>query len=303
MNKEEFIDYLSSFTDAELAYEKLINQKKYFRVNTIKSSVELFKKYSKLKVNQSKYWENAFEFLGASTNEVRDAHGTKFHREEQLGNTWEYFLGYIHIQSLSSMIPVLVLDPKEREYILDMCAAPGGKTTQMSAIMKNTGGVAANDLLEKEGSMFGNITRLGAINCIVTNRDAKTFKIRNKFDKALVDAPCTALGGEKAAHLRYTKEMSERISGIQKTMLINAFDSLKVGGELVYSTCTFAKEENEDVVEFLLGKRMEAELVESELNIPHEKGLDGMDKAWRIYPQTIESEGFFIAKIRKREQG
>ena len=287
MNKKEFIEYLNSFTDGELAYEKLINQKKYFRVNTIKSSVELFKKYSKLKVKQSEHWENAFEFLG----------------EEQLGNTWEYFLGYIHIQSLSSMIPVLALDPKEREYILDMCAAPAGKTTQMSAIMKNTGGVVANDLLEKEGSMFGNITRLGAINCIVTNRDAKAFKLRNKFDRALVDVPCTALGGEKAAHLRYTQEMSKGISGIQKTILINAFDSLKVGGELVYSTCTFAKEENEEVVNFLLEKRMEAELIEIELSIPHEKGIDGMDKAWRIYPQTLGSEGFFIAKIKKREQG
>lgn len=287
MNKEEFIEYLNSFTEGELAYDKLINQKNYFRLNSIKTNIELFKKYSKLKVKQSEYWENAFEFLGT----------------EQLGNTWEYFLGYVHIQSLSSMIPVLALNPKEREYILDMCAAPAGKTTQMSAIMKNTGGVVANDLLEKEGAMFGNITRLGAINCIVTNRDAKNFKLRNKFDKALVDAPCTALGGEKAAHLRYTPEMSRKISGIQKKILINAFDSLKVGGELVYSTCTFAKEENEEVVEFLLEKRMEAELVPIELAITHEKGLDGMDNAWRIYPQTIESEGFFIAKIKKREQG
>lgn len=286
MDQKEFVEYLDSFTNGELAFEKLINQKKYFRVNSLKINPKKFKQISKLRCKQSGYWENGFLYNG----------------KEQLGNTWEYFLGYLHPQSLSSMMPALVLDPKEREDVLDMTAAPGNKTTQMSAMMENTGVVVANDLPEKEGALFGNITRLGVLNCLVTDRDAKYFKLRGRFDKVLLDAPCTALGGEKAAHKRYRKEMSERLGRVQKIMILNCFDSLKVGGKMVYSTCTFAKQENEEVIEFLLDKREEAEIDRIKLNIPHEKGLDGMERVLRIYPQHLESEGFFIAKIKKVDQ-
>ncbi len=283
METREFIEFLDSFTDGEKAYHHLINQKKFFRVNTIKTTSEKFKKSSKLHRNQIKYWENAFEYKG----------------EKSLGLTWEYFLGYIHPQSLSSMIPALVLNPRGKESILDLTAAPGGKTTQLSAMVGLDGLVVANDKPEKEGALFGNITRLGVTNTLVTTRDAKNFKWREKFHRVLLDAPCTALGGEKAAHLRYTNEMSKTLGRIQKIMILNGFDSLKVGGELVYSTCTFAKEENEDVVQFLLDRREEAEIQEIKLDIPHENGLDGMGKAWRIYPQQLDSEGFFISKIKK----
>ncbi|MDD5023285.1 MAG: tRNA methyltransferase, partial [Candidatus ainarchaeum sp.] len=123
MNKDEFVEYLNGYTDGEKAYENLINQKKYFRINTLKIKIEEFKKISKLKCVQSKYLEEGFEFSG----------------KEKLGNTWEYFLGFIHPQSLSSMVVSKALDPKEREYMLDMTSAPGGKTTHMSALMNNTG--------------------------------------------------------------------------------------------------------------------------------------------------------------------
>ena len=114
-----------------------------------------------------------------------------------------------------------------------------------------------------------------------------------------MDAPCTALGGEKNAYKRYRVEMSRKLSAVQKVMLLNAFDSLKDGGELVYSTCTFVKEENEEVVQFLLDKREEARLMEIKLPIPHKKGMDGLTACWRIYPQQFESDGFFIAKLKR----
>jgi len=286
MEEKEFIDYLSQYTDGKLAFDNLINQKKYFRVNTLKIDSEKFKKISKLKFEQSSYWKNAFEFIG----------------KEKLGRVWEYFLGYIYPQSLSSMIPPLVLAPQIRDDVFDMTSAPGGKCTEMSALMNNTGVIVANDLPLKEGALFSNITRLGVLNCLVISRDAKNYKLRNRFDKVLLDAPCSALGGEKAAYRRYTKRTSYKLSGVQKTMILNAFDSLKVGGKLVYSTCTFAKEENEEVVQFLLDKRPEAELDKIKLKIPHEKGADGMEKVWRIYPQNLNSEGFFISRIKKVKQ-
>ncbi|MBN2478228.1 NOL1/NOP2/sun family putative RNA methylase [Candidatus Micrarchaeota archaeon] len=282
MEKKEFIEYLNTFTEGERAYHSLTRPKRFFRVNSLKISLKEFLSSSKIKRNQTEYWENAFSL----------------EEDIQIGRTWEYFLGYLHPQSMASMIPPIVLNPKPKESVLDITAAPGSKTTQMSAMMKNTGMILANDKKERLTSLMGNITRLGVINTISTAKDAKKLKIRNRFDRALLDAPCTALGGEKFAHLRYDYEMSKRISVIQKTMILNTFDSLKEGGTMVYSTCTFSSEENEGIVEFLLHKREEAELQNIELEIPHEKGF-GMEKAWRIYPQHLESEGFFIAKIRR----
>ncbi|MFA5049513.1 MAG: RsmB/NOP family class I SAM-dependent RNA methyltransferase [Candidatus Micrarchaeia archaeon] len=283
MKKDEFIDYLNSYTDGELAFEKLINQREFFRINTLKTTPKGFLKFSKLQTAKTNVWENAFEYQD----------------KIPIGKTWEYFLGYLHPQSLTSMLPALILNPKEREDVLDLTAAPCGKTTQISAMMRNTGVIVANDVPEKEKSMFGNIKRLGALNIIIITKDAKNFKIRERFDKVLLDAPCSALGGEKAAHLRYTKEMSYSLSTIQKMMILNAFDSVKNGGEMVYSTCTFAKEENEEVIQFLLEKRGEAKLIPIKLDIKKEKGIDGLDDAVRIYPQHLNSEGFFIAKIKK----
>ncbi len=282
MNRNEFIDYLNSFTDGELAFEKLLSQKEFFRLNTLKITSKGFEKFSKIKRKQTSLSQIAFEYADFV----------------QIGKTWEYFLGYIHPQSLSSMLPAIVLNPKERQDVFDLTAAPCGKTTQLSAMMKNTGVIVANDTPEKEKSMFANIKRLGALNIVVTSKDAKDFKIRERFDKVLLDAPCSALGGEKAAHLRYNKETSYSLSRIQKSMILNAFDSLKNEGELVYSTCTFAEEENEEVVNFLLQKREEAKEMKIELDIPKEKGLNGLN-AIRIYPQHLDSEGFFISKIKK----
>jgi len=279
MKKEEFIEYLNKFTNGELAYESLINKKEYFRVNSLK--VKEFK--TKLECEQSKYFNLGYKYSG----------------KKQLGRSWEYFLGYVHPQSLSSMIPPLVLNPTSEDKVLDITAAPGGKSSQMSAMMNNKGMLVANDKKEKEGALFGNITRLGVLNTIVTIRDAKDFGKKNYFTKVLVDAPCSALGGERYSHLRYVEKDSGILSKIQKRIIVSAFDSLEEEGELVYSTCTFSPMENEEVVKHLLEKRGEGELMGINLEIPHSKGLEGFEKCWRIYPQDLQSEGFFIAKIKK----
>lgn len=285
MDKKEFIELLDTYTDGDSAYDSLMNQREFFRLNTLKTNLEDFLRYSELSFEKSGLWEYALEYKDSIP----------------IGRTWEYFLGYIHPQSFSSMLPPIVLNPGGRDFVLDLTAAPGGKTTQLAAMMRNKGLIVANDTEERILSLFSNIKRLGVLNTVVSEVDAKNWRVRSRFNKVLVDAPCSALTGEKAAHRRYVPLTSKNLSRVQKVLLLRGFDSLKVGGELVYSTCTIIEEENESVVNFLLERRPEAELVPIKLDLKHDKGIS-MKEAVRVYPQHFQSEGFFIAKIRKTEE-
>ena len=144
---------------------------------------------------------------------------------------------------------------------------------------------------------------MNLLNTIITDLDGSRLPWKEKFDKVLLDAPCTALGSGAAASSRWEPENSEKISLLQKRMMANAYDALKPDGTLVYSTCTYAKEENEEVVKALLEAESGAKLEKIDLDIPHEKGLSDygkeFEKVWRVYPQHLKSEGFFMAKIRK----
>lgn len=285
MEEKEFLDWLSSFTDSELAFNSLKGQKDSFRINTLKIPISTFEEISQLKCEPPGWYPSA-RLLSTPI---------------QLGNTFEYFLGYLHPQSLSSMVPPLVLGPKPGEQVLDLTAAPGSKTTQISALMENQGILVANDEPDREIFIVNNLSRLGALNVIVTNRDAKRWPLKKEFDKVLLDAPCSALGSNLNALRRFSLPGIQKLATVQKDMIVSAFDALKPGGTLVYSTCTYTKEENEDAISYLFERRQEAKLEKIKIKIPHEKGLDGLTEAWRIYPQTLGSEGFFIAKIKKVE--
>lgn len=287
MDTNEFRDWLTSYTDADAFIEALLHHEPSFRVNTLKISNGVFDSISNLKCTKcSWYWDARI-----------------LEESIQLGNTFEYFLGYLHPQSLSSMIPPLVLEPEENDYILDICASPGSKTTQIAAMMKNTGTLVANDLPEREMALVPNIARLGVVNVIATNKDAKEYPLKNEFNRVLVDAPCSSLGSSLNASRRFSVEAAKKISGVQKRIILRAFDALADGGVLVYSVCTLAPQECEEVVQFLLEKRHESAVEKILLDIPHENGLaeygGEISKTWRVYPQQIKSEGFYIAKIRK----
>jgi len=281
VEEKEFKDWLSKYTDGESALSALQSIKESFRINTLKIPVSIFDDVSQLKCERIKWLDSA-----RVMNET-----------VPLGKTFEYFLGYLHPQSLSSMVPPLVLDPKPGERILDLTAAPGSKTTQISAMMKNQGTVIANDEEEREIFIVNNTSRLGAINVLTTTRDAKVWPLKRIFDRVLLDAPCSALGSNLNAIRRFSEDSVHKIASVQKRMIISAFDALKIGGTLVYSTCTYAKEENEEVIAHLLSLREEAKQEEIALQIPHELGLDKL--SWRIYPQHLGSEGFFVSKITK----
>lgn len=287
MERQEFHDWLGTYTDADAFIEALLHQKDSFRVNTLKISNATFDAVSQLPCDKLKWYADA----------------RVCQQPTQLGNTFEYFLGYLHPQALSSMIPPLVLDPQPGDYVLDIAASPGSKATQIAALMKNSGTLVANDTPEREMAIVPNIARLGVLNDIVTNKDAKEYPLKREFNKVLADVPCTALGSKLHASERFSLPMAGRMSGIQEKFILRAFDTLVEGGTLVYSTCTVTPQECEEVIRFLLERRQEASVEKIELDLKHENGLSEygaeIAKTWRVYPQHIGSEGFYIAKIHK----
>jgi 16S rRNA (cytosine1407-C5)-methyltransferase len=286
MDAKGFGDWLSQYTDAGACMEAFRSQKQFFRVNTLKTSVAAFQAATKLKCSQTPYYDAAFQL----------------DEELQIGKTWEYFLGLIHPQSMPSILVSLVLAPGPHDVVLDAASAPGSKFSHLAMLMQNQGVLVGNDLKEEKiSALYSTINRLNVLNCITTMKDAARLGWKERFTKILLDAPCTALGSGPAAYLRWNPEHSKKISYTQKRLIFSAFDALKPGGELVYSTCTYAKEENEDVVADLLRNVPRAEQAEITLDVPHDKGQGEYgEKCYRIYPQHLGSEGFFMAKIRKK---
>ncbi len=285
MEEKAFRDWLSSYTDPEAALSAFASQKTFFRVNTLKLTVGEFEGKSRLRRTKTPYYDAAFAL----------------DENLQIGKTWEYFLGLIHPQALPSILVSLVLGPKPGETVLDVASAPGSKLSHMAMLMENRGVLVGNDLKgEKVSALFSTINRLNVLNCIVTTLDGSRLPWKEKFDKVLLDAPCTALGSGAAAFSRWDETHSKSIAELQKRMIASAYDALRPGGAMVYSTCTYAREENEDVVGALLESRQDSRLETVDLAFPREQGLgEAFKSCCRVYPQHLQSEGFFIAKISK----
>ncbi len=235
--------------------------------------------------------------------------------KDKAGKTIEFTIGKYYIQSLSSMVPPYVLNPSGNDKVLDLSAAPGSKTTQLSQIMENSGTLVANDPnLNRVKALAHNIDKMNCINVgILKVKGELLSKYSDEyFDKALVDAPCSALGilqkkGEVSGW--WNEKQVEKIAYLQIKLLISAIKTLKVGGEIVYSTCTLTLEENELVINTIL-KKYPVELVEISLPV---KSVDGfteyegvklsseLSKTKRILPWEVNSEGFFVAKLRKTD--
>ncbi len=233
-----------------------------------------------------------------------------------IGNTVEFQLGYIYSQEAASMIPPIVLDPKPGELILDIAAAPGSKTTQIAMHMENKGVIIANDIdLQRISALVENLQRCGVMNTIVTKMDGRKFvRFPIKFDKVLADVPCSGVGALRKSYKTlkmWNPEMVTRLSKLQKQLIKAAFEVLKPGGILVYSTCTLEPEENEEVVSWLLEHYPNAKI--EKIHLPHlktsepvlewegKKYHEDVKYALRIYPFDNDTEGFFVAKIRKLE--
>ncbi|KAI5837404.1 NOL1/NOP2/sun family-domain-containing protein [Morchella snyderi] len=239
-----------------------------------------------------------------------------FESQVPLGATPEYLAGHYILQAASSFLPVMALAPQENERILDMAAAPGGKTTYISALMKNTGCVFANDANRaRTKGLIGNIHRMGVKNTIVCNYDALEFpKVIGGFDRILLDAPCSGTGvisKDPSVKTNKTERDFLALPHLQKRLLLAAIDSVDhssaTGGYIVYSTCSVTVEENEGVVEYALRKRPNVRLVETGLTFGREGFTSFRGKRFnekmkftrRYYPHMYNVDGFFVAKFKK----
>ncbi|XP_012357810.1 probable 28S rRNA (cytosine(4447)-C(5))-methyltransferase [Nomascus leucogenys] len=232
-----------------------------------------------------------------------------------IGATPEYLAGHYMLQGASSMLPVMALAPQEHERILDMCCAPGGKTSYMAQLMKNTGVILANDAnAERLKSVVGNLHRLGVTNTVISHYDGRQFpKVVGGFDRVLLDAPCSGTGViSKDPAVKTNKDEKDilRCAHLQKELLLSAIDSVnatsKTGGYLVYCTCSIMVEENEWVVDYALKKR-NVRLVPTGLDFGQEGFTRFRERRFhptlrstrRFYPHTHNMDGFFIAKFKK----
>ena len=239
-----------------------------------------------------------------------------FESQVPLGATPEYLAGHYILQAASSFLPVMALAPQEHERILDMAAAPGGKTTYIAALMKNTGCIFANDSNKARAKgLIGNIHRLGAKNTIVCNYDAREFpKVIGGFDRVLLDAPCSGTGviaKDPSVKTNKTEKDFMLLPHLQKQLLLSAIDSVdhasQTGGYVVYSTCSVTVEENEQVVQYALSKRQNVRLVETGLAFGVEGFVNYMGKTFdpkmkmtrRYYPHKYNVDGFFVSKFKK----
>ncbi|KAJ2742648.1 rRNA (cytosine-C5-)-methyltransferase nop2 [Coemansia sp. BCRC 34301] len=241
---------------------------------------------------------------------------TIFDSPVPVGATPEYMAGHYMIQAASSFLPVMALAPQENEKVLDMSAAPGGKTTYCAALMKNTGMMVANDAnKEREKALVANIHRLGISNAIVCNYDGREFpKVMGGFDRVLLDAPCSGTGViSKDASVKTNKgpEDFSMLTHLQKELILSAIDSVNAdsatGGFIVYSTCSVTVDEDEAVVNYALSKRPNVKLVDTGLDFGRPGFTSFRGQAFhhslaltrRFYPHAHNMDGFFVAKFQK----
>jgi len=292
-------------------YKEIIHTKplNYIRCNTLKISCdELFSRLGKkwdVVRPFSKYPE-----IMLVKNELLPG---------ELGNAIEHLLGYYYIQEVCSMMSVIALEPKPNERVLDLCASPGSKTTQIAACMQNTGTIIANDVkLDRLRILAANLERCGVMNSVLTRNDgvglcSRLEKNNFKFDKILLDAPCSGEGTLRSSaktFLMWNIKVVDKLSREQKKLIAYSLKCLKVGGTLVYSTCTHSPEENEAVVDFAL-KNFPVSIEHLDLPLKCRSGVvnwenvnydEKVEGCCRIYPQDNNSEGFFVAKIKLLEE-
>jgi len=262
-------------------------------INSLKIKPEKFysqfeAKYSDKNIflKQLPFHENAFEISGI----------------DKPGSLEEFKEGLFNLQEKSAMLPAIALDPEGSEKVLDMCAAPGNKTIQLATLMEGKGKILAIDKnVERFRSLNFNINKFGLAKQVKTVRaNALELDKKNYFDSCLLDAPCSSEGliRKKADALKnWSQELVEQKAALQKKLILRAFDSLKKGSCLVYSTCSLSPEENEGVIKHLMQKRKpDFEGVEFR-GFKLRKGID--DIGYRVLPQDNNSQAFYLCKINK----
>lgn len=313
--KKEFLERMQEISKSEEDFKEYLEilekePVKSIRGNKLKISPEKLKKQLEKKYNWkiSQPWNQNPEVM-IIESELQPG---------ELGRTMEHLLGYYYIQELASMLPIIALKPKKHERILDLCASPGSKTTQIASETENTGTIIANEpQLGRIKILASNLERCGVTNTIITRDDGVRLCEKFKkegiyFDKILVDAPCSGEGTLRStpkSAIMWNPNTIKKLSKLQMKLIKNAFEILSEGGEIIYSTCTHAPEENEAICDFLL-KEFEGQIKIEKSEIPikcregitcwkEEKYNEKVKNVCRVHPQDSNTEGFFISKFRR----
>lgn len=298
---KEFLDKYLPIADQPDSFTSILTSppQKSFRINPLKGVTdEVLTRLKKIGItcNSVPWYKHAFT-----------------HNVDNLSSSLDRFTGNIYIQELASMLPPLIAEQElqQAETVLDCCAAPGSKTTLIAALMNNKNSLIANDrsYIRIRGLKF-NIDKSGVTNTLVTNFPLKTFP-DTQFDLVMLDAPCSSDGTvRKNPNLfqSWTPKRCRSYASRQKQLILQAFDLLHEDGILIYSTCSFAPEENELVINKLLSERDAALLPISLSGFHFSPALTEWEgyrlnpeiaKCVRVWPQMNNTDGFFIAKVQK----
>ncbi len=288
---EELISNYDNDTQNLIKAGYISNRPLTIRINTLKTSVDYILEYldkNNIEYNKVSWSPNALII----TNK----------KEEDLNKLDIYENGFIYFQSLSSQLPPLFVNPKENENILDMAAAPGGKTTELQALANNKAQITA---VEKNQIRYErleyNINKLGAKKINILKKDARFLDDYFSFDKILLDAPCSGSGTLNEESLKdFNEELVTRCVNTQKQLITKAFNLLKKDGVLTYSTCSILKCENDEIIKYLLDNNSNAEIIHLNLADYQELPIikNDLPGTITVCPNELY-EGFYIAQIKK----
>ncbi len=284
--KDEYAAYLDSFKRGPV---------NALRVNTLKIEPSAFIKKLTLHLTPVPWTKDAFYYAGDKENLSKDPY---------------FAAGLYYLQEASAMLPAEALNVQEGDIVLDMCAAPGGKSTKLLASLKNQGLLIANDIsASRANALVKNLELFGAVNAYVISEDLTKHKKRFKhfFSKILIDAPCSGEGmfhKDPGVLKNYRQKSKAYYTDIQKALLDTAYELLMPGGEVVYSTCTFDPLENEGAILSLLQKHPDMHIIPIDINYEGfapgiEYGGYDFHHALRLYPHHLKGEGHFCCKIKK----
>lgn len=281
--KNEFPVFMSTYHESSI---------RSLRVNTQKIQFEKLKKQVPFSLESIPWCKEGFYF-----NYPQDRPGKHVY----------HAAGLYYIQEASAMSPVAALEPKPGEIVLDLCAAPGGKTTQIADKMKGQGILVANEIDPKRCRVLvENVERLGVTNAIILNETPKRLADRfpQFFDRILVDAPCSGEGmfrKDPDTIKRWSSRLMKKCATLQEHILSLAATMLRPEGRLVYSTCTFNTIENESVIESFLAKHPDFELIPVSQREHYQSGYDANSFTVRLWPHRLHGEGHFVAVLQKKE--